>query len=92
MFRHENLSLKNDRRHKKGTEFQHWGGTPSCSLCKGELNTKIHLVVDPHGIPVRVIITKGTRANCTQAGCLIEGSSGTPFDSDAILSRFQRKG
>ena len=37
---------------------------------KRGLNTKIHLAVDAHGMPLRVIITKGTEADCNQAGSL----------------------
>ena len=34
-------------------------------------NTKIHLAVDAHGMPVRVVVTAGPVADCTQAGELI---------------------
>jgi transposase len=37
------------------------------------INTKIHLAVDAHGMPVRVVVTAGTTADCTQAVGLIEG-------------------
>ena len=37
------------------------------------LNTKLHLAVDAHGMPVRMIVTQGTTADCTQAIPLIEG-------------------
>src|ERR1700722_15786484 len=40
---------------------------------KRGLNTKIHLAVDALGLPVRVLITPGTSADCTQALPLIEG-------------------
>ena len=33
----------------------------------------MHLAVDSHGMPVRVIVTEGTTADCTQAHTLIEG-------------------
>ena len=45
------------------------------------LNTKIHLAVDAHGMPVRVFITQGTTADCTQARRLIEG-----LDADYLLA------
>ena len=48
---------------------------------KRGLNSKIHLAVDAHGMPVRVFITQGTTADCTQAGRLIEG-----FDADYLLA------
>ena len=36
-------------------------------------DSKIHLAVDAHGIPVRFFITSGTTADCTIAARLIEG-------------------
>ena len=42
---------------------------------KRGLNTKIHLAVDANGMPVRVLITEGTRADCKEAVHLIEGIS-----------------
>ena len=59
--------------------------TSSCGRSKGwksghvpdkrGLNTKIHLAVDAHGMPVRILITEGTRADCKEAVHLIEGIS-----------------
>ena len=40
---------------------------------KRGLNTKIHLAVDANGMPVRILITEGTRADCKEAVHLIEG-------------------
>ena len=40
---------------------------------KRGLNTKLHLAVDAHGMPVRAIITEGTAADYTQASALIAG-------------------
>jgi len=40
---------------------------------KGGLNTKIHLAVDSHGLPVKVKITSGLSADCCQALDLIDG-------------------
>ena len=37
------------------------------------LNTKVHLAVDAQGMPVRVIITQGTDADCQQAVPLMAG-------------------
>src|SRR5574337_229621 len=56
---------------------------------KRELNTKIHLAVDAHGMPLRIIVTEGTRADCTQAGRLIEDKG---YDSDAILHQARTQG
>lgn len=48
---------------------------------KRGLNTKLHLAVDAHGMPVRAIITEGATADCTQAGKLIEG-----IDAEYLLA------
>ena len=37
------------------------------------LNTKIHLAVDAHGMPVRFFVTAGTTADCAVAAQPIEG-------------------
>ncbi len=64
---------------------------------KRELNTKIHLAVDAHGIPVRIFITQGTTADCTQAGRLIEGISADylladrGYDSNAIIEQAEKQ-
>ena len=42
---------------------------------KRGLNTKLHLAVDANGMPVRILITEGTRADCKEAVHLIEGIS-----------------
>jgi transposase len=61
------------------------------------LNTQIPLAVDAQGLPLRVIITEGTRADCTQAGQLIEGVSADylladrGYDTNAILKQAQNQ-
>ena len=47
----------------------------SYELYKRGLNTKIHLAVDAHGMPLRVVVTEGTRADCKEACALIDGLS-----------------
>ena len=42
---------------------------------KRGLNTKLHLAVDAHGMPLRDLITQGTTADSTQAIALIDGLS-----------------
>ena len=37
------------------------------------MNSKLHLAVDAHGMPVRVLVTAGTVADCAQALPLIAG-------------------
>src|SRR5271154_5918037 len=65
---------------------------------KRGLNTKLHLAVDAHGMPVRIIITQGTTADCTQACRLIEGISAEylladrGYDSDAIVEQAKKQG
>ena len=48
---------------------------------KRGLNNKIHLAVDAHGMPVRIIVTEGTRADCKEAIHLIKG-----IDAEALLA------
>src|SRR5512143_1338622 len=49
---------------------------------KRGLNTKIPLAVAGHGLPSRVVMTEGTRADCTQAGRLIKGISADHLIAD----------
>ena len=49
---------------------------------KRGLNTKIHLAVDANGMPVRILVTKGTRADCKEAVRLIEGISAEALLAD----------
>ena len=46
------------------------------------LNTKIHLTVDANGMPVKIIITKGIRADCKEAINLIHGISAEALLAD----------
>ena len=65
---------------------------------KRGLNTKIHLAVDAHGMPIRILVTQGTRADCTQAVRLIEGMNAEylladrGYDSDAIVVQAENQG
>jgi transposase/tetrahydromethanopterin S-methyltransferase subunit G len=65
---------------------------------KRGLNTKIHLAVDAHGMPLRAIITAGTVADCTQAIGLIDGLTAEMlladkgYESNAILEQAQIQG
>ncbi len=83
-------------------------GTPTCNGInrrksrdephKRGLNSKIHLAVDAHGMPVRAIVTEGTTADCTQAKHLIEGIDAQylladrGYDSDEIIELATQKG
>ena len=65
---------------------------------KRGLNTKIHLAVDAHGMPIRAVITEGTRADCAEADKLIDGFqmahllADKGYDSDAIVVRVEAQG
>jgi transposase len=54
--------------------------------------------VDAFGMPVRIFVTQGTTADCTQAGRLIEGLSAEylladrGYDSDAIVAQAENQG
>ncbi len=62
------------------------------------LNTKVHLAVDAHGMPLRVVVTEGTRADCAEAGRLIDGFgmmhllADKGYDSDAIVVKIEEQG
>lgn len=62
------------------------------------LNTKLHLAVDAHGMPVRVLVTAGPVADCTRAGALIQGLAAEHliadkgYDSNAIVEQAARQG
>jgi len=47
----------------------------------GGFSTKIHVAVDAHGNPLRLLLTGGQRADSTQAIALLEG-----FQFDALLA------
>lgn len=49
---------------------------------KGGLNTKIHLAVDSHGLPVKINITSGFDADCQQALDLIRGLNASAVFAD----------
>ncbi|MDO8775877.1 MAG: IS5 family transposase [Burkholderiaceae bacterium] len=74
------------------------GGNQDMGRTKGGFNTKLHLAVDAHGMPIRVLITAGTTADCTQAGKLIEGLTAENlladkgYDSDAIIAQAVEQG
>ena len=49
------------------------GGNQDIGCTKGGLNTKLHLAVDALGMPVRMVVTAETVADCTRVEALIEG-------------------
>ena len=46
------------------------------------LNTQIHLAVDAHGMPIRILATEATRADCSLAPELIAGLSAEHLIAD----------
>ncbi len=58
----------------------------------------MHLAVDAHGLPVRLILTQGTRADCSEAIPLIEGFKAEHlladkgYDSDEIAAAALARG
>ena len=83
-------------------------GSPSRRWSKGResryepykrgLNTKIHLAVDANGMPVRVLVTEGIRADCKEAVHLIQGLSAEAlladrgYDTQEIIDHALRSG
>ena len=83
-------------------------GSPSCGRGKRRqsgyephkrgLNTKLHLAVDAHGMPVRAFVIQGTTADCTQAMALIAGFAAEKlladkvYDTDEILAQAENQG
>jgi len=72
-------------------------GTKIWTVQRG-LNTKLHLAVDAHGLPVRALITAGTTAECTQAAPLIKGLDAQylladrGYDSNDIVNQVESQG
>jgi transposase len=66
---------------------------PENGRLKRGLYSKIHLAVDATGMPVRIIVTDGTTADCTQAESLITGLNAgflladKGYDSDEIVDK-----
>ena len=55
------------------------------------LNTKVHVAVDAHGMPLRVVVTEGTRADCTQVERLTQDIcadyliADKGYDTDSVI-------
>ena len=81
----------------QGSSPRHWGPgrKPGDRSHKRGLNSKVHLAVDSHGMPVRISLTSGTVADCTELAELIEGIEAQflladrAYDTDAILALAQ---
>lgn len=65
---------------------------------KRGLNTKIHLAVDANGMPVRILVTEGLRADCKEAIGLIKDITAEylfadcGYDSDEIIEFAEENG
>ncbi len=71
---------------------------PGDATYKRGLSSKVHLAVDAHGMPVRIIVTEGTRADCKLALALIEGIlaeflfADRGYDTNEILEYAKKMG
>ena len=71
---------------------------PSPRSHKRGLNSKLHLAVDSHGMPVRMRLSEGTVADCTQAHSLFEGIAAEylladrGYDTNAIVTEAEALG
>ena len=58
----------------------------------------MHIAVDAHGMPLRPIVTEGTRADCKEASKLIQGIvaeyllADKAYDSDEIMKQAENQG
>src|SRR5215469_12081150 len=93
--------MADDRREpRKGPSRRDRGSwrQPGHGPYKRGLNSKIHLAVDAHGMPVRILVTAGTTADCTQAEELIEGIEAGAliadkgYDSNEIVETAEEAG
>ncbi|WP_108651218.1 IS5 family transposase [Dongshaea marina] len=69
------------------------GGNQDMGITKGGLNSKIHVAVDSHGMPVKCFVTSGTTADCSQALALIDSVDAEylladrGYDTNALVSQ-----
>lgn len=74
------------------------GGNQDMSITKGGLNSKLHIAVDANGMPVKVLVTGGTVADCSMAVPLFEDLTAEVliadrgYDTEKILSKANEKG
>ncbi|WP_317705330.1 IS5 family transposase [Methylomarinovum caldicuralii] len=74
------------------------GGNQDMGRTKGGFNTKIHLAVTALCLPVRMVVTAGPTADCSQAATLIEGIDAQylladkGYDSDALIAQAKEQG
>ena len=74
------------------------GGNQAVGADKRGLNTKLHLAVAAHWMPVRMAVTAGAMADCTQAEALIDGIEAEylladrGYDTDKALAAARERG
>ena len=93
--------MVDDRRQlHQGSSPWDWstGRQPSHRSHKRGLNSKLHLAVDSHGMPVRISLSKGTVADCTQAHSLIADIAAQhlladrSYDTNSIVAEAEARG
>ena len=68
------------------------------SKTKGGNNSKVHLAVDSHGLPVRISLTEGTAADCNHFINLINGleaqhcMADRAYDTNKIINWLKEHG
>ena len=75
-----------------------WGSRRKSSYIKDKrgLNSKIHLAINERGLPVKFIVTEGTRADCKEAINLLKNLDAKlvfadrAYDTNEILSYIAR--
>lgn len=71
-------------------------GTEDAGRTKGGINTKLHVAVDSHGMPIRFLLAAGNLADCTQGIPLLRGFplqhvlADKGYDTDAIIEYLRR--
>ena len=74
------------------------GGNQAVGRTKSGLTTKLHLAVDAHGMPIRMLVTAGTVTDCTRAEALLDGIaaerllSDRGYDTNAALAAARERG
>ena len=74
------------------------GGNQDLAKNPRGLNTRIHLAVAAHGMPVGIIVSKGTSADGKQAEALIDGIEAKVlladrgYESDAMVEKAEKAG